>query len=116
MSGGDWKDLYHAAENGDFALARYHLQEGVDPNYQHPEVMCSPLVASLIHGHDEVAQLLLAHGADPNLPSDFDDLTPLEAAQRHERQVPGRGPTANRSGGAGCPYRAMRFLRIILIN
>jgi ankyrin repeat protein len=87
MSGGDWKDLYHAAENGDFALARYHLQEGVDPNYQHPEVMCSPLVASLIHGHDEVAQLLLAHGADPNLPSDFDDLTPLEAAQRHERQA-----------------------------
>ena len=28
---------------------------------------------------------MIAHGADPNLRSDFDDLTPLEAAQRHGR-------------------------------
>lgn len=85
MSAGDWKDLYAAAQAGDLARVRYHLTQGVDPNYQHPEVLCTPLVASLIHGHDEVALCLLEHGADPRLRSDFDDLTPLAAAQQHGR-------------------------------
>ncbi|MDP2741985.1 MAG: ankyrin repeat domain-containing protein, partial [Hydrogenophaga sp.] len=56
-----------------------------NPNYQHPEVMCTPLVASLIHGHDAVARCLLDHGANPQLRSDFDGLTPLQAARRHGR-------------------------------
>mgnify|MGYP003575416321 CR=1 FL=1 len=85
MSAGDWKDLYAAAAAGDLGRVRYHLQAGVDPNYQHPEVMCTPLVASLVHGHAEVARCLLDHGADPNLRSEFDGLTPLEAAGRHGR-------------------------------
>ena len=85
MSAGDWKDLYAAATEGDLARVRYHLNAGVNPNYQHPEVLCTPLVASLIHGHDEVALCLLAQGADPGLRSDFDDLTPLQAARRHGR-------------------------------
>lgn len=87
MSAGDWKDLYAAASEGDLARVRYHLQAGVNPNYQHPEVLCTPLVASIIQGHDAVALCLLAQGADPRLRSDFDDLTPLEAARRHDRPV-----------------------------
>ena len=87
MSAGDWKDLYGAALEGDLARVRYHLAAGVDPDYQHPEVMCTPLVASLIHGHDAVAQLLLDHGADPHLRSDFDGLTPLQAAKKHGRSA-----------------------------
>lgn len=85
MSAGDWKDMYAAAQEGDLARVRHHLQEGVDPNYQHPEVMCTPLVASLVQGHDAVARCLLEHGASPHLRSDFDSLTPLEAARRHGR-------------------------------
>ncbi len=85
MSAGDWKDLYAAASNGDLDRVRYHLRAGVNPNYQHPEVLCTPLVASLIHGHDEVALCLLEQGADPRLRSDFDDMTPLEATRRHGR-------------------------------
>ena len=85
MSAGDWKDMYAAAVAGNLALVRHHIDAGVNPNYQHPEVLCTPLVASLIAGHDEVAHYLLAHGADPLLRSDFDDLTPLQAAQRHGR-------------------------------
>lgn len=85
MSAGDWKDLYAAAQAGDLSRVRYHISAGVNPNYQHPEVLCTPLVASLIHGHDEVAHYLLAHGADPLLRSEFDDLTPLQAASRHGR-------------------------------
>ncbi len=87
MSAGDWKDLYAAALAGDLPRVRYHISAGVNPNYQHPEVLCTPLVASLIHGHDEVAHYLLAHGADPQLRSEFDDLTPLQAARRHGRTV-----------------------------
>jgi hypothetical protein len=28
MSGGDWKDLYQAAVEGNLALLRYHFKEG----------------------------------------------------------------------------------------
>lgn len=83
MSGGDWKDLYQAAVDGDLALLRYRLKEGVNPNYQHPEVMRTPLVASIVAGHAEVARHLLEHGADPNLASEMDNMTPMEAARHH---------------------------------
>ena len=85
MSAGDWKDLYAAASAGDLARVRYHISAGVDPIYQHPEVLCTPLVASLVQGHDAVARYLLEHGADPHLLSEFDGLTPLQAALRHGR-------------------------------
>lgn len=85
MSAGDWKDLYAAALEGNLPLVRYHISAGVDPNYQHPEIMCTPLVGSLIQGHSEVAHYLLAHGADPHLRSEFDGLTPLQAARKHGR-------------------------------
>lgn len=86
MSGGDWKDMYDAAVTGDLVRVQYHIKQGVNPNYQHPEVMCTPLVASLIHGHSDVARYLLEHGADPNLLSDYDGLTPLQAARQFDRQ------------------------------
>jgi ankyrin repeat protein len=86
MSGGDWKDMYDAAVTGDLVRLQYHIKQGVNPNYQHPEVMCTPLVASLVHGHSDVARYLLEHGADPSLLSDYDGLTPLEAAKQFGRQ------------------------------
>ena len=46
MSAGDWKDMYAAAVAGDLALVRHHISAGVNPNYQHPEILCTPLVAS----------------------------------------------------------------------
>jgi len=83
MSAGDWKSLYQAAVEGDLSVVRYHLAEGADPNHQHPEILRTPLVASVIEGHLAVADCLLAHGADPNLVSVMDSLSPLEAAIRH---------------------------------
>ncbi|CAN7473144.1 ankyrin repeat domain-containing protein [Acidovorax sp. LjRoot117] len=85
MSAGDWKDMYAAALAGDLALVRHHIGAGVNPNYQHPEILCTPLVAALIHGHDAIAHYLLDHGADPQLRSEFDGMTPLQAARRHGR-------------------------------
>lgn len=82
-AGGDWKDMYAAAERGDVACVRYHLSAGVDVDYQHPEAMVSALVASVQAGHSEVVHALLAHGADPNLPAELGHVTPLQAARQH---------------------------------
>lgn len=83
MSAGDWKDLYQAVVDGNLSLVKYHIREQVNPNYQHPEILRTPLVASLVEGHREIAHYLLAHGADPSLVSELDDLTPLQAARKH---------------------------------
>lgn len=83
MSAGDWKNLYQAAVEGNLSLVQHHITEGVDPNYQHPEILRTPLVASLIEGHLEIAQYLLEHGSDPSLVSELDNLSPLQAAKKH---------------------------------
>lgn len=87
MSAGDWKEMYQAAQNGNLALVRYHIQNGVDPNYQHPEIMSTPLVASIMAGHDQVAEYLLLNGAKPDLVSEFDSMTPLQAARHYKRDA-----------------------------
>lgn len=86
MSAGDWKEMYNAAVTGDFELLRYHIKNGVNPNYQHPEILATPLVASIIAGHIEITRFLLQHGADPCLRSDHDNMTPLEAAKQYRRK------------------------------
>jgi ankyrin repeat protein len=80
MSAGDWKEMFNAAEAGDLGLLRYHLAAQVDPNYQHPEYMCTPLVACILAGQYDAAALLLQYGADPQLRSEGEAMTPLQAA------------------------------------
>ncbi len=82
MSAGDWKDFYRAAVQGDLALVEHHLAEGVNPDEQHPEILRTALVVSVLEGHLAVVRQLLEHGADPNRISWMDDLSPLEAASR----------------------------------
>lgn len=82
MSGGNWKELFQAACEGDLALLEYHVKNGVDLNFAHPEFLSTPLVACVLAGQAEAALYLLDHGADPHLGSEFDALTPLQAAQQ----------------------------------
>ena len=106
MSAGDWKDLYQAALAGNLPLVQHHISEGVNPNYQHPEVLCTPLVASLIHGHMDVAHHLLTRTCGLNLTD----------SRRCRRRASTGAPNlcscwssvapkrrASLSGGAGCP-------------
>lgn len=86
MAAGDWKEMYNAASTGDLALVQYHITNGVNPNYQHPEILCTPLVAAINAGHVSIAKYLLQHGADPALLSEYDDLTPLQAAELQNQQ------------------------------
>jgi ankyrin repeat protein len=82
MDGGNWKEMFNAACEGDFELVKYHVKNGVDVNYAHPEFLSTPLVACTLAGQEEIALYLLESGANPSLPSEFDALTPLQAAQR----------------------------------
>lgn len=82
MSGGDWKELFNAGCAGDLALVDYHVKGGVDVNYAHPEFLSTPLVGAILAGQSAVAHYLLDHGALPDLPSEFDALTPVQAARQ----------------------------------
>lgn len=82
MSAGDWKDLYAAAREGDVELVRFHLDQGVDPDFVHAEYQSTVLVAAILGRHREIAELLLDRGASPSLLSELDELTPTEAARQ----------------------------------
>ncbi|MCW5636324.1 MAG: ankyrin repeat domain-containing protein [Rubrivivax sp.] len=82
MSGGDWKEMYLAGCAGDLGLVEFHVKAGVDVNYAHPEFLSTPLVAAILAGQEAVALYLLAHGALPDLPSEFDGVTPIQAARK----------------------------------
>ena len=81
MSGGDWKELYTSAQNGNFEIVKYHLSTGVDPNFQHPEFMTTPLIVAIEKQHFEIAEYLLQNGADPTIKEDWGIQTPLSTAK-----------------------------------
>ena len=88
MAAGDWKELFAAAQKGDLELVAYHLKMGVDPNYQHPEFMCTPLIESIQHEQFEIAKYLLEHGANPSIKEDFGAHTPLSMAKfKHNQKL-----------------------------
>ena len=82
MDGGNWKEMFNAACDGDLELVRYHAERGVDVNYAHPEFLSTPLVACSLAGQESVAMYLLEAGANPHLHSEFDGLTPIQAARQ----------------------------------
>lgn len=82
MSGGNWKEMFDAAVAGDLGLVAYHVKGGVDVNYAHPEFLSTLLVAAILAGQEAVACYLLDAGANPGLPSEFDGVTPIQAARQ----------------------------------
>ena len=75
MSAGVWKDSYQAAVDGNLSLVEHHIREKVNSNYQHPEILRTPMVASCKlqaarkHGHEEFVALFLRLGVkDPSRP------------------------------------------------
>ena len=82
MSGGNWKEMFNAACEGDLDLVDYHVKSGVDMDYAHPEFLATPLVATILAGQSAVALYLLDHGANPRLLSEFDGMTPMQAARK----------------------------------
>lgn len=83
MAAGDWKEMLKAAQEGDLNLVKYHIDRGVNPNYQHPELLTTPLIVSIEHHQIEVATFLLENGADPNLRAGFSTDSPLSIAKKN---------------------------------
>lgn len=79
-SGGDWKALYRAAQDGDLNLVARWLDEGVDPNYQHPEFGTTPLIAATEQGQFEAVKLLVDRGARPDVASEWERTTAEQVA------------------------------------
>ncbi|MGB0886291.1 MAG: ankyrin repeat domain-containing protein [Chitinophagales bacterium] len=79
--GGNWKEMFKAIQEGDFELVSYHINAGVDPNYQHPEYMALPLVESIRFNHLDIAKLLLENGANPNSKEVLGADSPLSVAK-----------------------------------
>ena len=82
MAAGDWKDMLSAVQEGDLELVKYHLERGVNPNYQHPEFLTTPLIESISFEQYEIAEYLLEKGADPCLKAGFSLDSPLAVAKQ----------------------------------
>jgi len=86
----DTNTLIGQAARGDLAGARWSLRLGVDPDtpshwgWRRENEGQTPLTAAAQFGRVDVARLLLAHGADPNLRDGGGQyLTPLATAAMH---------------------------------
>lgn len=82
MAGGDWKEMLMAVHEDNINLVKYHIGNGIDPNYQHPELLTTPLIDSIAYNRYEITKYLLENGADPCLRAGFSEETPLIAAKR----------------------------------
>jgi len=80
----DFKSTIHqAADAGDLAKVKAFIQEGVDVNTNVHG--CTPLHCAVRYGHKEVAQLLIAKGADVNA-KDTRGRTPADLAINEGRK------------------------------
>jgi len=86
MSGGDWKQMFKAVQEGDEALVEFYLRSGIDPNYQHPEYMAAALVESIRFNHLNITKLLLENNADPTIKEVWAGDTPMSVATGKKNQ------------------------------
>lgn len=101
--GGNWKEFWLSASDpggGDLDLIEFHLRDGVDPNYQHPEMESTALCEAVRAGNDRVVEYLLKYHlnergepmegvvvVDPTIPSAYENQTPLEIAMEIKHHV-----------------------------
>ena len=80
--------LLDAAEKGNIEAVKWHLDAGADVNAQDNDIRWTPLHVAAAFGHKEIAELLIAKGADVNAKresGDFEGETPLDNAIKYKR-------------------------------
>lgn len=82
MSSGDWKDMVYAIRDGKIEIVKYHISNGVNPNYEHPEFFTTALLECVLYEELEIAEYLLSHGADPKLKSGYNNESPISLAEK----------------------------------
>ncbi len=85
MSAGDWKEMFAACQSGDLDLVKYHIGNGIDPNYRHPEFMTTGLNASVQAGHLAIIKFLLVNGADPTIEDAWTGENAISIAEKMEK-------------------------------
>ncbi|WP_338760053.1 ankyrin repeat domain-containing protein [Bernardetia sp. ABR2-2B] len=86
MSAGDWKEMLIASQEGNLELVEYHIKAGVNPNYQHPEFLTTPLIESVQFGHISIVKFLLENKANPVLKAGFSNDTALSVAKEYKQK------------------------------
>lgn len=96
-TGGNWKEFWLAASQpggGDLELLKFHLRNGVDPNFQHPEMESTALFEAVGAGNVQVVEYLLKYqdkdgkvAVDPTIPSAYENQTPLELAMEMQHHA-----------------------------
>lgn len=82
MSAGDWKSMLKAIQLSHYDDVKYFLDEGLDPNYEHPELFSTPIIEAIKAGDLEVLKLLIAYGADPSRKSSYEGLNAYEFIEK----------------------------------
>ena len=81
MQSGDFKAFIQSILDGNTSQVEYYLSEGIDPNYNHPEIMTTALVEAVRLENLEIVLTLLNYDADPKLKSIVGE-SPLVMAKR----------------------------------
>lgn len=82
MSRGDWKTMFKAIQDNNLELVRFYLRLGIDPNYQHPDMLALHLSESIRYNHLEIAQLLLEKGAKTSITETETRMTPIALSRK----------------------------------
>ena len=86
MSGGDWKEMLVAVQMGNIDLVKYHVREGIDVNFEHPELMTTALIESIQYDRIEIARFLIESGADPSQNAWLSNDNPLRIAKQQKKE------------------------------
>lgn len=78
-SSNGWTPLHYASDNGLYEMVKYLLELGVEVNAR-INIGFTPLNLAVFRGHTKIAELLLKHKADPNIPENNNGYTPLHFA------------------------------------
>ena len=79
--------IHDAARKGDIEAVKQHLAAGMDVNAKDEDGV-TPLHETALWGHNEVAELLIANGAEVNaiiVSGPYQGKTPLDLAIRHKK-------------------------------
>jgi ankyrin repeat protein len=78
--------MWVAARNGNIKAVKKHLAAGAHVNAKNASGW-TPLHQAIWGGHNEIAELLIANGADVNTTTDGGRWTPLHESARSNRKV-----------------------------
>lgn len=107
---GGYRPLHSASRRGCLKLVRLLLNHGTEVNATAGHYRLTPLHLAVDNGHEDVAKLLLANGANSNAP-DWVGMTPIDVAieRGNERLTAFLNPTPRTSLGT---FPSRRILSI----